>query len=282
MKCERCRALLDEYIDGELDRTTAAAIATHTSICVSCRAEYQSLLQEQEIYAGYQREIEISPALWTSVKAGIEREKAAGSRRSWSRLRGWFGGGLHTPLMSPAWVAALVIAAVGITVLVMVYINGRTADDREVARQGTDTKQAGPREDRKPESAPPAPQPNTTGSENGPGKSENIARATEPKPARQQLRISPAQPTAAQLVRQAEEKYLAAIALLSRDVDKNRSQIDPATTARFEEALTSINRTIADTRRAVREHPGDPVAAQYMLMAYAEKVDVLKEMAGAQ
>ena len=282
MKCERCRALLDEYIDGELDRTTAAAMATHTSICLSCRAEYQSLLQEQEIYAGYQRGIEISPALWTSVKAGIEREKAPGSRRSWSRLRGWFGGGLHTPLMSPAWVAALVLAAVGITVLVMVYINGRTAANREVARQGTDTKQPGPREDGKTESAPPAPQPNTTGSESGPRKSENIARATEPKLARQQLRISPTQPTAAQLVQQAEEKYLAAIALLSRDVDKNRSQIDPATTARFEEALTSINRTIADTRRAVREHPGDPVAAQYMLMAYAEKVDVLKEMAGAQ
>ena len=98
---------------------------------------------------------------------------------------------------------------------------------------------------------------------------------------RPQIRTS-APPTAAQLVQQAEEKYLAAISMLSRDVEKNRSQLDPATVARFEEALTSINRTIADTRRAVREHPGDPVAAQYMLMAYAEKVDVLKEMAGAQ
>jgi hypothetical protein len=282
MKCERFRALLEEYIDGELDRATAAAMATHTSICPSCRAEYQSLLQEQEIYARYQRGLEVSPALWASVKTGIEREKAAGPRRPWSRLRDWFGGGLHTPLMSPAWVAALVLAAVGITVLVMVYTNGRTTDNREVARQGTETKQPAQREDGKTESAQPAPQPNTTRSESGPGKSENIARVNEPKPARQQLRNSAAQPTAAQLVRQAEEKYLAAIAMLSRDVDKNRSQLDPATTARFEEALTSINRTIADTRRAVREHPGDPVAAQYMLMAYAEKVDVLKEMAGAQ
>ena len=55
MKCERCRALLEEYIDGELDPATATAMATHTSTCPLCREEYESLLQEQEIYAGYQR-----------------------------------------------------------------------------------------------------------------------------------------------------------------------------------------------------------------------------------
>src|SRR5215472_5012452 len=118
MTCEQCRNLLEEYVDGELNRATAAAMAAHTSTCQLCSVEYESLLREQEIYASYQRGLEISPRLWASVKTGIELEKAKRSRWSWSGLRTWFGGGLHTPLMSPAWVAALVIAAVGITVLV--------------------------------------------------------------------------------------------------------------------------------------------------------------------
>jgi hypothetical protein len=86
-------------------------------------------------------------------------------------------------------------------------------------------------------------------------------------------------PTPDELVREAEQKYVAAIAMLSRDVNSRRSRLDPKMAARFEQTLAAVERTIADTRRAVREHPGDPVAAQYMLTAYAKKVDVLREMA---
>jgi len=90
----------------------------------------------------------------------------------------------------------------------------------------------------------------------------------------------PAPLTAEQAVREAEQKYVAAIAILSRDVSKHRSELDPAIAAKFEATLASIDFTIRETKRAVREHPGDPVAAQYMLAAYSEKLDVLREMAG--
>ena len=82
-----------------------------------------------------------------------------------------------------------------------------------------------------------------------------------------------------QLVREAEQKYLAAIAMLSRDASRKRSQIDPATRARLDQAILSIDRTIAGTRQAVRQHPGDPVVVQYMLSAYARKVDLLRDIA---
>ena len=80
-------------------------------------------------------------------------------------------------------------------------------------------------------------------------------------------------------MREAEQKYLAAISILSRDVNRRRSRLDPETVARFEQTLAAVDRTIAGTRRAVREHPDDPVAVQYMLTAYAKKIDVLREMA---
>jgi hypothetical protein len=79
-------------------------------------------------------------------------------------------------------------------------------------------------------------------------------------------------------VREAEQKYLSAIALLSRDFKHQRSHVDPQVLAQFEQALGAIDRTIASTRRVVQQHPSDPVAVQYMLAAYAKKVEVLEEM----
>src|SRR5262249_37420333 len=86
-------------------------------------------------------------------------------------------------------------------------------------------------------------------------------------------------PTVEQLVGQAEQKYLAAVHLLSRDMRKHGPKLDPEVRARFEETLAAIDRSIADTRQAVRQHPTDPEAVRYMLTAYAEKVEVLQEMA---
>jgi hypothetical protein len=80
------------------------------------------------------------------------------------------------------------------------------------------------------------------------------------------------------LVREAEQKYLAAIAIMSQDVKRHRSQIDPAVLARFDSALSDIDRTIAETRQIVRRNPDDPVALQYLLSAYAKKVDTLRAL----
>ena len=80
-------------------------------------------------------------------------------------------------------------------------------------------------------------------------------------------------------MREAEQKYLAAIAILSRDLKIRGSQLDPRLRAQFEGALVAIDRTIAETRQAVRQRPSDPQVVQYMLTAYAKKVEVLQEMA---
>jgi hypothetical protein len=83
-------------------------------------------------------------------------------------------------------------------------------------------------------------------------------------------------------LREAEQRYIAAIQLLKRDVASKRSRLDEQTAARFDESLAAIDRSIAETRRAVQQHAGDPIAAQYMLSAYAKKVEVLREMAHVQ
>ena len=88
-----------------------------------------------------------------------------------------------------------------------------------------------------------------------------------------------ARPTPDQLVREAQQKYLAAISMLSRDVNRHRSQLDPIMlrAIRCPRLGTSIA-PVEDTRRVVNENPGDPIALQYLLAAYSKKVDVLREM----
>jgi phage gp29-like protein len=84
--------------------------------------------------------------------------------------------------------------------------------------------------------------------------------------------------TPVQLVREAEKKYLSAIALLTRDAEQRPSRLDSETRAKLNGALVAVNRTILSTRKAVQQNPNDPLAVQYMLSAYEKKVDVLKEM----
>ena len=111
MKCEKCKQFLEEYIDGELERELAALVDAHISVCSDCAKFYEELRQEHELYTRYQRDIEITPALWAGVEARIKQEKA--SRRT-SPLAGLFSklaGLFATPRFSPALAAALVRAA---------------------------------------------------------------------------------------------------------------------------------------------------------------------------
>jgi hypothetical protein len=92
--------------------------------------------------------------------------------------------------------------------------------------------------------------------------------------------VESAQPrvTAEALLRDAEQKYVKAIAILQRDFEKRRSKLDPQLVAKLDASLASIDRTIAETRKAVHQNSDDPIAVQYMLTAYAKKVEVLRDI----
>ena len=89
---------------------------------------------------------------------------------------------------------------------------------------------------------------------------------------------SPAVPTVDQVVRRAEQEYLSAIKILSRDIKRRRAFISPALLSQLETALTEVDRNIAATRSVARHQPRDPVAVQYMASAYEKKVELLREV----
>lgn len=134
MKCEECLPLIEEYVDGELEGRTAERLGAHLAACAACAEELAALGREQEIYAGYRRDLEVTPADWNIVRARIEQERdaapPAGPRASLrERLGGLFGRGL----LRPALAAALVLAAVAVTAIV-IYQRTR-APQKELAVQ---------------------------------------------------------------------------------------------------------------------------------------------------
>ncbi len=300
MRCEEFQPLVEDYFDGELDERTSELVAQHASACTSCASVYRKLEGEQELYLRYECDAQPAPDFWDNVMARTVEESTARSSRPLNVLRGWLSGALGNftaPRFSPSLTALIVVIAIGITVGVMRFVNSPEKTTTPVSlsqNEGVPVRVSSPLPDEtsKPATPPKEDKTGKQGSERGGneqpqlvkndvGKKDRVAlAASRGNAGRNNLRPSTSgrKPTSDELVREAEQKYVEAIAMLSRDVNRRRSRLDAETAARFERTLAAVNRTIADTRRAARKHPGDPVATQYMLTAYARKVDVLREM----
>jgi hypothetical protein len=79
MRCEVCLELLEEYLDGELE--DREPVAAHLITCAGCSASFAALTAEQELFARYDREIEVPPFLWTRVAAHTASKTNAAKRK---------------------------------------------------------------------------------------------------------------------------------------------------------------------------------------------------------
>jgi hypothetical protein len=127
MRCEECMSLVEDYVDGELDQREAEQLAAHISLCASCAEAADELVREQEVYARYQREVEVTPAMWHAVSGRIEEEKAARPSNIRSGWHAWLAETFGTnSRLRPAFGIALVLIALGITTVALVkYLNSR-------------------------------------------------------------------------------------------------------------------------------------------------------------
>jgi len=288
MKCEECQALLEEYFDGELDQIVTGAVSFHVENCLACSTTLQELTLESQAYQSYERRLNVSPDLWARVRSEIGEESRP---RPSALFQGWhleLGKRLSRRFSVPVAVGLVLLAIVS-TLAVMKYMDNKEAEKQSASSVGnpqlTEVQVA---------------HPPVKGSEVV-GLDSDSATAREPliTPKGSELkknvqsgrrtenvrsRVSSVRPdplearTPAQLVRDAEKKYLSAIVLLTRDAQQRPSQLDSETRAKLDGALAAIDRTIFATRRAVQRNPNDPLAVQYMLTAYGKKVEVLKEM----
>lgn len=287
MKCEECLQWLEPFFDNEADDLISDRISKHIAGCDACARRYENLSREQEFFRRHEYNVEAPHAFWKGVSARIADENAARA--------GWFPRTWQTrllslltiftaPRFSPVLTSALVLVAIVITIGFMreggapesaqdEMITSTAESPAIIAPARSDITQNEIKEDA----------PSSGIVIDAPVVAARKATAAKSKihnvKASRKSSHAPREPTPAALIRDAERKYLTAIAMLTENAERRRLHLDAGTAARFEQTLAAVDRTIAGTRRAARENPEDPVAAQFMLMSYAKKVDVLREMA---
>jgi hypothetical protein len=97
MKCDDCINLLETYLDGEATERESDQIQTHLATCSMCANQFEAFTAENEMFARYDREMEISPALWNGVAARIALEDRQAESKSKPGLGEWIAGWLAMP-----------------------------------------------------------------------------------------------------------------------------------------------------------------------------------------
>jgi hypothetical protein len=287
MNCERCQVELEDFLYGELSAPRAAAVKAHLAACPACSLARDGLQREAEVFARYYEQAALEPSaeLWERIRARL-RDRALARRQgeSWAtRLREWF---LFSPLGSwlgsaalrqVAYAALLVVVSVAATAL---YFSWREDHGTSpVARLEPPTPQPGP-------SITPSPAPRQLPSSDRPSSSPEELAKRQPKagpPAPKEPKPAPRRLSEDELIGQqvarAEREYQSAIQLLERRIARRKDSLDPVLVAQYESSLALINDSIAASRRALREHPKDPIAAQFLLAAYIKKLELMQEIA---
>lgn len=277
MNCERCQIELEDFLYGELDETRTAQVRTHLAACASCAAVRDELAGEQEIFAQFyeQTALEPSAALWDAIHAriGVEPSVIKPPASAERRLKTWLGFASLGWLLRPAVLRQTAFALVLIALSVAATLFFLKRDDnhsKDVAITTTPTPRV---------SAPITPQP-------APTSDVVIAIPAVPAPVKRRQTEPPRAPQPLsdqqlmdQQIARAAREYQKAITLLDQAVAKRRSSLDPNLFKQYEVSLALIDNSIAASRRALRERPDDLAAGQFLLAAYAKKVELMQDIA---
>ena len=268
MNCEQCQNELEDFLYGELDDARTLALRAHLRACEDCAAQQAALESEHDVFAQYYEQTapEPSDALWRAIQAQLHNEGraiiTAPQASWWQRLfstSGWW--------QQAAFAAALILVSVAATTFYFKWQARPTKIDVAVVN-ATPTPQSSPT------AMPEIPAPKL----NSPPLEKRFAAPPATKP----LKLTEEQTLQNQLAR-AEREYQQAIKLLDRVVARRRDQLEPAVWQQYQSSLALMDKSIAESRRALRgEMPGettDAAASQFLLAAYARKLDLMRDLA---
>ena len=278
MSCEHCQAELEDFLYGELAESQSAAVRAHLASCPACAQERDTLERENEIFAEYyeQTALEPAPEIWEAIRTRIQTETPAAAPQpepaGWFRhLQTWLAGSLVVRQL--AFGAALVLLSVAATTL---YFKTQQLPHNELAGQTPAPTPTVP-------VAQPTLAPTPAATTAPPAENQLAAQTPKAAPAvrfteKAKPQLSEAQQIQNQIAR-AEREYQGAIKLLDRVIARNRDQYAPGLLKQYETSLALIDNSIAESRRALRERPEAAASGQFLLAAYAKKLELMQEIA---
>jgi hypothetical protein len=302
MNCERCKNELEDFLYVELDEARAAEVRAHLADCAVCAALRDEIERENEIFGRFYEQTSIEPAaeMWEAIRARVNseaRERAQIDRGAWSpAFRPLDSGGLKAGLqalfrmaragafgrlLAPAMLRQAAFAALLVALSVAattIYLKFGENDLNKVANKGGEAAPTRPPQ----QSVTPTPAPSIDVGRDG-RKPNNAALATNGEKPPVDRAAPPRRLTDQELmnrqIARAEREYQKAIRLLDLAIAKQRDRLDPAMIKQYESSLASIDNSINASRRALHERPDDPTAGQFLLAAYAKKLDLMQDIA---
>jgi hypothetical protein len=277
MNCERCQAELEDFLYGEVGLARSAEIRAHLSACAACSAARDELERENEIFAQFYEQTAIEPTaeMWEAIRARIGEEPAPQSKVEIQL--GWFrrlGEGRLGWLFAPAMLRQVAFAVLLIALSVVattIYLRRGEQSAEDIAGKGAKaTPSPAPQQITAPT---PVTSPSTEVAKTPSAPESNRVQA--PRVARQLTE----QELMNQQIARAEREYQKAVRMLDQAIAKRRDSLDAALVKQYESSLALIDSSIAASRRALRQRPDDPTAGQFLLAAYAKKVELMQDIA---
>jgi len=268
MNCERCQLELEDFLYGELTERAAAEVRQHLATCQACAAESVRLENENALFAQFYEQTAIEPTAesWEAIRAQIAAERIRSvqeEKASWWRA---MVAGLAFPSLARQIAFALVLVAV--SVIATMWLMRRDDGNRVAEAMPTPTS---------------APQP--IAPEVAPAPRNELANAEPVRPKPQtprqpaQIRQLSESEALAQQLAKTEREYQSTIKLLQRAIAKRRDNFSPEAFKKYESSLALIDSSIVQSRRALNEQPDDLAARQFLLAAYARKVELMQVIA---
>jgi len=269
MNCELCRSELEDFLYGELSESRAGEIRTHLAGCPSCASAHESLERENELFASYYERTASEPSaeLWNAIRDRIRSEAVSQQEKR----AGWFAapaGGAAARflwLLRPSLLrqAAYSLLLVALTVALTTWVLKRGKEVQVVEKEvpaASGNKQPGPT---------PVPVPTA--------KHPDLAVRRTPHRVRRLTGESVNNKQIGEQIARAEREYRHAIRLLDSAIASRKEGLDPELLKQYENSLALIDSSIAASRLALRERPNDLAAGQFLLAAYARKVELMQE-----
>jgi hypothetical protein len=271
MSCELCRSELEDFLYGELSESRASEIRAHLAGCGACASARDDLERENELLARYYEQTAIDPSaeMWEAIRERISAEALPSRKRE--DAGGWFAGladgRAFAWLFRPSILrqAAFSLLLIALTVAVTTWVLKRGKDENIAEKQ---------KEAPAPSQSPqvittPLPAPS-------PEQPQQAIRRVAPRARRLSDQGLIDQQIGQQIAR-AEREYRNAIKLLDRAIAKRKEGFEPELIKQYEGSLALIDSSIAASRRALRERPNDLAAGQFLLAAYARKVELMQD-----
>ncbi len=293
-------AILQSYFDGELSGQHLENITSHLATCKTCAVTAREIEAETALLAAA-----FAPELEAAVPteqlrrridaaiAGLQTQPLPVNESSSFSLRAWLQS-LFVPLsFTPQRAfgyAGLVLvlgfaAVLGITQWRAASPDANLAANNEPARTPTKGSLVPTAVD----SATPATDSSQTLA------TLPTAQPSTPKSARVKRRLTNSATTPEGNVANAvtkpddrvkllpgERSYLQTIAKLDSSIKANEGPMRPSLQAEYQRNLALVDRALAATRNAAKKNPNDPDAAEFMMAAYQNKVNLLNAVAEAR